>query len=141
MGAWRDPHSKKRNILTYFYLFLFFRRPRVVLHWDKQGISIRISDRYEITERAPGRILTPRNEVYSLIFYLFFRRSRTILHRDRQDISIKILNRYKIRERAPGRILTPRNEVYSLIFYLFLFFRRPLIILRWEKQGQYQNIR
>ena len=57
----RTPRKEINSLI--FYLFIFED-----LHWDKQGISIRILNRYEIKEWAPGGILTPRKVVYSLIF-------------------------------------------------------------------------
>ena len=72
--------QEKKYTHLFFIYFLFSRRPPVILHWDKQGISIRKLDRYEIRERALGGILTPRKEIYSHIFnfYLFFRRQKVI---------------------------------------------------------------
>ena len=52
--------QEKKYTHLFFIYFLFSRRPPVILHWDKQGISNRTLNTYEFKEGAPGRILSPR---------------------------------------------------------------------------------
>ena len=125
--------QEKKYTHLFFIYFYFFRRPLIILRWDKQGISIRMLDRYKIRERDPGGILTPRKEIYSLIFnfYVFFRRQKVIssyIGISRVSVSEYLIDMRLESGRLAGSSLQEKKYTHLFLF-IYLFLRRPLVIL------------